>query len=76
MRFDYVWLTWERERDCQSVDILPLCTTSSFFIVLYAVKNELLYSSEGSLELKTSNMLFSCSTEHETQCSMSASGAE
>lgn len=50
-RFDYVWLTWER--DCQSVDILLLCTSSFSFIVTYAVqKNDLLYLSEGSLALK------------------------
>lgn len=59
MRFDYVWLTWERETVSQLINYHYV--QHPLFIVTYAVKNELLYLSEGSLELKTSNMLFNCS---------------
>lgn len=51
-RFDYVWLTWER--DCQSVDILLLCTSSFFYCNICSTKKlfTVLTVSEGSLALK------------------------
>lgn len=80
MRFDYVWLTWER--DCQSVDILPLCTTSFFFFLncnLCSTKNDLLYLSEGSLELKQAIcclIVFVVHDQTSQDTNMSSPGAE